>query len=108
MPSLFSLVGALGIVIIELSYVPQIVRIIRRGSAEDVSAVFLAMNVAGRICAMAYAMSRGDGVFTLGFTVGSFVRATLLTQVLVYRLRARRVASPSVTALVPVSVEARP
>jgi lipid-A-disaccharide synthase-like uncharacterized protein len=79
------IIGSLAIVVMEASYVPQILRVARRKSAEDVSIFFPALNLVGRVLAVAYALSRGDSVFVLGFLVGAMLRATLLVQVAYYR-----------------------
>ena len=103
------IIGTLGLAAIELSYVPQVMRLAQRKRADDVSALFPALNLAGRVCAMTYAFSRGDGVFTIGFIVGAVLRATLLTQVLYYRQKRgsqpqRTLAPPG---LVAATAEAR-
>jgi len=77
--------GTLGLVAIEASYVPQIVRLWRRKQAQDVSLLFPALNLAGRLAVVAYALARDESVFVWGFVVGSLLRATLLGQVLLYR-----------------------
>lgn len=79
------MIGSLAIVAMEASYLPQIYRLARRRSADDVSVVFPALNVVGRMLAVTYAMTRGDSVFVLGFLIGIVLRATLLVQVAYYR-----------------------
>lgn len=78
-------VGSLGMVAMEASYVPQILRLAQRKSAEDVSLVFPTLNLLGRILALAYSLTRGDQVFVLAFVVGACMRGTLLCQVAYYR-----------------------
>ncbi len=81
----FWVLGSLGMIAVEASYLPQIMRLARRKSADDVSLVFPALNLAGRILALAYSVYRGDSVFVTGFIVGAFLRGTLLCQVAYYR-----------------------
>ena len=84
------LVGVLGIVAIEASYVPQIARLWRRGQAHDVSIFFPALNVLGRTLAVTYAFLRHEPVFSAGFMFGILVRGTLLVQVAALKLKERR------------------
>jgi hypothetical protein len=81
--------GGLGMLAIELSYVPQIVRLGRLKRADEVSYLFPALNLAGRLCALVYSISTGSSVFGVGFLVGASLRLTLLLQVACYR-RPRR------------------
>lgn len=90
--------GALGFWCMELSYMPQILRLWRRKRADDVSALFPALNVVGRILAFSYAMHQGQAVFALGFLGGSLVRITFMTQVIYYRrLYTARADSAAIT-----------
>lgn len=79
----------LGMMAIELSYLPQIARLHRLKRADDVSYFFPLLNVAGRILALAYSVARGEDVFVVGFLVGVVLRTALLAQVVWYR-RLRR------------------
>lgn len=93
-----ALLGTLGMVAIEGSYVPQIVRLFRLKHAEDVSVLFPSLNLFGRALAVAYSLNQGQSVFVLGFTVGIVLRAVLLFQVVYYRWQRRRAhAGPAVT-----------
>ncbi len=83
----FCWLGAAGIVAIEGSYVPQIVRLFRLKRAEDVSHFFPLLNASGRVLALLYALSHGETVFVGGFFVGIVLRLVLLGQVLWYRTR---------------------
>jgi lipid-A-disaccharide synthase-like uncharacterized protein len=84
-PFPYWMIGSLAIVAMEASYLPQIYRLARRRTADDVSVVFPAMNVLGRLLAVAYALTRGDSVFVFGFMIGIALRGTLLVQVAYYR-----------------------
>jgi lipid-A-disaccharide synthase-like uncharacterized protein len=86
------LIGAVGLVAIEGSYLPQIFRLFRMKRADEISYLFPALNLAGRILALAYSLSVGNSVFTVGFLAGAALRLTLLAQVAWYRSRSRREA----------------
>jgi lipid-A-disaccharide synthase-like uncharacterized protein len=79
------LLGTAGMVAMELSYVPQLVRLYRLKRAEEVSYLFAALNVVGRLIALAYSLLKGDPVFIGGFLVGTLLRGTLLVEVVWYR-----------------------
>lgn len=80
-----AIIGSIGMVAVESSYIPQIVRLARRRRSEDVSLLFPALNLLGRALALTYALSRGDSVFGVGLTVGILLRGILLVQVAWYR-----------------------
>jgi len=93
--AMWSVLGVLGMVAIEVSYLPQIARLHHRKCALDISLYFPALNVAGRLLAVSYAAAIGEPVFGIGFVVGLVTRSTFLGQVIVYRRRARLGASPA-------------
>jgi lipid-A-disaccharide synthase-like uncharacterized protein len=78
-------IGTAGIVAIEGSYLPQIVRLFRLKRAEELSLFFPAFNLAGRLLALTYSLMRADQVFVVGFIIGALMRLTLLLQVTWYR-----------------------
>jgi lipid-A-disaccharide synthase-like uncharacterized protein len=78
-------VGMAGIVAIEGSYVPQIVRLFRLKRAEELSLLFPALNLFGRLLALVYSICTNDHVFIAGFLLGALLRLTLLLQVIWYR-----------------------
>ncbi len=80
----------LGMVAIEASYVPQILRLQRVKEATEVSVLFPALNLFGRLCAVAYAVHLQDTVLAVGFLVGIFLRATFFAQVVAYTPPAER------------------
>jgi uncharacterized protein with PQ loop repeat len=82
--------GSLGIVAIEASYVPQIVRLFRLRRADEVSLFFPSLNAFGRVLALAYSILSHQPVFIAGFMVGLVLRSTLLAQVIWYRHLAQR------------------
>lgn len=83
-------VGTLGIIAMEASYVPQIVRLWRRGQAHDLSVFFPGLNVLGRLFAVIYATLNHELVFGAGFLFGIFIRGSLLAQVVALKVRARK------------------
>lgn len=87
------LLGALGIVAMEASYVPQIVRLARVGRAEQLSPLFPALNLGGRLAVLGYSVHIGQAVFGIGFFCGALLRGVLLVQILVLRRRAQRPAA---------------
>lgn len=93
MESLWPLLGALGIVLLDLSWFSQIVRIHRRRSADDVSVFFPLLNVLGRLLAMGYSIHTAEKVFTWGFLVGVIIRAIFLGEVVYWRFLRPRLES---------------
>ncbi len=87
--------GTAGILAIEGSYFPQIARLYRLKRAEEVSLFFPALNLVGRLLALAYSMATSEHVFTIGFLVGAVLRLTLLLQVAWYRRGERRKGAAS-------------
>ena len=84
------LVGLVGLVLIEGSYVPQLWRLSRVKNADGLSLMFPAMNLFGRLLAFGFAMSQHQAVFSVGFAVGMLLRLTLLLQIAWYRRLANR------------------
>jgi len=99
--TLWIVVGALGMWLIEASYLPQIVRLFRRKEAGDVSVFFPGLNLTGRLLAVAYSVHAGTLVLAFGFFFGVLVRLTFLSQVVYYRY----LRDQGDTALSVVSVE---
>lgn len=85
-----ALLGSVGIVAMEASYVPQLWRLYRVQHADEVSLLLPGLSLGGRLCAIAYAYSQGQTVFAAGFLVGVLLRGGLLLQVAYYRGRSRR------------------
>ena len=104
--TLWSIVGALGIALIELSYVPQINRLFRLKQADDISLLFPALNLSGRVLALIYALGVAEDVFALGFIVGIVLRGTLMFQVIWYRYLKAWTArnDASVSQMLPVAM----
>jgi len=96
-------IGTAGIVAIEGSYVPQIVRLFRLKRSEELSLLFPALNLVGRLLALTYSLLAKDHVFTVGFFFGALLRLTLLLQIAWYRRAATMPAGPP--SLVPLMPE---
>ncbi len=89
MSDLTWILGTLGILAIEGSYLPQIARLFRLKRADDVSVFFPALNLVGRLFALMYSVSQHANGFSVGLMIGISLRGVLLTQVLWYRRRAQ-------------------
>lgn len=81
----WQLVGALAMLMIEASYVPQIYKLYRDKNAEDFSIFFPLLNAGGRGLGVLYTGMNGDLVIAMGFVLGIVLRVTLLTQVWYYK-----------------------
>ncbi|TNE45928.1 MAG: PQ-loop repeat-containing protein [Deltaproteobacteria bacterium] len=81
----WQLIGALAMLCIEASYVPQIVKLYRDKNAEDFSIFFPLLNGTGRVFGLIYTGFNGDIVLALGFLLGIALRLTLLFQVWYYK-----------------------
>lgn len=79
------ILGTLGMICMEASYLPQIFRLYRIKRAEDVSTFFPALNVGGRTMAMTFALLSNQTVFSIGLMFGILIRLTFFGQVLWYR-----------------------
>lgn len=91
--------GSVGFLAIEASYVPQIARLHRLKRAEEVSYLFPALNLFGRLLALVYSVCEHDDVFVSGFILGIALRLVLLAQVFWYRRSTT--SEPARTSLVP-------
>ncbi len=85
-----TLLGTIGVVAMESSYVPQLVRLFRVKHADEVSLLLPGLSLGGRLCAIVYAHSQGQNVFVAGFLIGVLLRACLLIQVAYYRVQSRK------------------
>lgn len=88
MTAAYWLLGSLGFVAIEASYVPQLLRVFRRKHADDISLLFPGLNFAGRVAAFGYSLHLADVILIVGFVFGLMLRGALLFQVAYYRGRA--------------------
>jgi lipid-A-disaccharide synthase-like uncharacterized protein len=95
MASFTWLLGGLGMVAVEGSYAPQLLRLYKLKRADEISYFFPGLNFCGRLLALAYSVLRSDQVFTVGFILGCALRLALLCQVYWYRHGGRRPDAPA-------------
>lgn len=91
----WQLLGALAMLMIEVSYLPQILKLYRIKNADDFSIMFPLLNAGGRGLGVVYTGLNGDLVIALGFVLGILLRLTLLVQVWYYRRLKQQAAAPS-------------
>jgi lipid-A-disaccharide synthase-like uncharacterized protein len=82
---MWELIGLLGMLAIEASYLPQIYRLQKKKRAEHISAFFPGLNLMGRLFALSYSLHLGQAVLGFGFLVGVMLRALFLVQVIYYQ-----------------------
>jgi len=82
---MWELIGLLGMLAIEASYLPQIYRLQKKKRAEHISAFFPGLNLTGRLFALSYSFHLGQAVLGFGFLVGVLLRAVFLIQVVYYQ-----------------------
>lgn len=100
-PSLLWL-GTLGVIAVETSYVPQILRLRKLKQAEELSFFFPVLNLLGRALALAYALLNHESVFSRGLMIGITLRAIFFAQVIYYR----RCATPRHRAIAAIAAPA--
>jgi len=86
------LLYAVGMAIVELGYLPQLVKLYRLKRADEFSLWMPLAAVVGRSLLMTYGLLEGGGAraIGLGFLVGISLRSTLMLQVLYYDWKERR------------------
>ena len=102
MVSWIGIVGLLGMVAIEASYLPQLWRLYRVKQAEEVSVAFPALNLVGRLLAFSFSLATHQNVFVAGFALGILLRGTLLAQVIWYRWLRAKFAARAPAGMAPV------
>jgi MtN3 and saliva related transmembrane protein len=78
MPSFFSFIGALAAVFTSLSYLPQVMKALPRGSTGDLSLKTLACLTAGLSLWICYGVMKGDWILVLANAVGAALSAVVL------------------------------
>jgi uncharacterized protein with PQ loop repeat len=78
-------IGTLGVIAVETSYVPQIIRLYKMKQAEELSFFFPVLNLLGRALALTYALANHENVFSRGLIIGITLRAIFFAQVVYYR-----------------------
>ncbi|MCA1596876.1 MAG: PQ-loop repeat-containing protein [Chloroflexi bacterium] len=87
LPTFWSNLSVASFVLIEISYLPQIVRLHRVKEAHEFHVLYPLLNVLGRIIGFVASIALHRQDITIGFALGIVVRFTLLGQVLYYRRR---------------------
>lgn len=95
-------IGTLGVIAVETSYVPQIVRLHKLKQAEELSFFFPVLNLLGRALALTYAFANHESVFSKGLVIGITLRAIFFAQVVHYRRRSPA-PKPALTAAIGAS-----
>lgn len=68
-PALLNIIGALGNILVLVSYLPQIHKILKTKKSEDISLSMWGLYVVGDILLLIYSIATGDTVFTALFTL---------------------------------------
>jgi lipid-A-disaccharide synthase-like uncharacterized protein len=97
-------IGTLGVIAVETSYVPQILRLHKLKQAEELSFFFPVLNLLGRALALTYALGNHENVFSRGLIIGITLRAIFFAQVVYYR----RFAAAKPRTLVALATGATP
>lgn len=74
-PVLLNIIGIIGNALLAVSYIPQIIKIVRTKKAEDLSLLMWLAYLIGDILLTIYAFYTGDIIFTILFilfTIGNF------------------------------------
>ena len=88
--SWLTILGLAATLLVEGSYLPQLVRLHRLKHADEFSLLFPLLNLIGRLAGLVAALLHQNMLFCGFFLVGILVRAVLLVQVLHYRSHTRR------------------
>ncbi len=97
-------IGTLGVIAVETSYVPQIIRLYKMKQADELSFFFPVLNLLGRALALTYALGNHENVFSRGLIIGITLRTIFFAQVVYYR----RFAAAKPRALVALATGAAP
>jgi hypothetical protein len=74
-----------GLLLVEASYIPQILRLYRMKEAHEFHLVYPSLNLLGRLIVLAAGIISHSAALTFGFGLGVLIRLTLLFQVVYYR-----------------------
>ena len=86
-PAVWADLSVAAFVLIEFSYMPQIVRLFRMKEAHEFHFLYPLLNLLGRILGLVTGIATHRQDISLGFAMGILVRLTLLCQVIYYRSR---------------------
>jgi uncharacterized protein with PQ loop repeat len=90
--SMIEIIGGSGLYLVEASYLPQLFRLHKLKEADEFSFLFPALNIVGRLAGVMLSIHDNKPTFTLFFIVGIVLRSALLSQVIYYRTRKKRLA----------------
>lgn len=92
-------ISTMGFILIEVSYLPQLIRLYIVKEAHEFHLLYPFLNLCGRIIALAAAFVLKSQGITLGLAIGILVRLTLLFQVWYYRRREERIKQMALEAV---------
>ena len=90
-------VGSSSLWLVEVSYLPQLWRLYRLKEAEEFSFLFPGLNVLGRIAGLALAITQHSPLFGWFFVTGIVLRLALLTEVIYYRARTKKLKAQQIS-----------
>ena len=84
-------IGSSSLWLVEVSYLPQLWRLYRLKEADEFSFLFPGLNVLGRVAGLALAITQHSPLFGWFFVTGIILRLALLSEVIYYRSRAKKI-----------------
>ncbi len=93
------IISTVGFVLIEVSYLPQLIRLYQVKEAHEFSLLYPFLNLCGRIVALAAGIVLKSQGITAGLAIGIVVHLMLLFQVWYYRRREERMKQQSLEAV---------
>jgi uncharacterized protein with PQ loop repeat len=88
----WDVIAFFGCAAVETCYLPQLVRLYRLKESEEISLVFPALNVLGRLTTVLCLAHLGQNIFAFWIAIGLLLRSSFLGQVIYYRRRRRMLA----------------
>lgn len=78
------IITIIGVILSEVSYLPQVIHLYRRKKSKSISIAFCIINIIGRLI-IASVTIESNPVLSIGFYIGSTLRIIFTTQVFYYR-----------------------
>jgi MtN3 and saliva related transmembrane protein len=78
MSNLLPWIGALAALLTSLSYIPQVEKVLPRGSTKDLSLKMLVVLTSGLLLWICYGLAKGDWIIVVANTVGASLSGTVL------------------------------
>ena len=97
--SFVTLLGSVGLYMVEVSYLPQLWRLYRLKEADEFSFLFPGLNIVGRLAGLYVAIATHSPQFGWFFVVGIILRLALMSEVVYYRSRSKRRGSEGGVAI---------